>query len=184
MTSESPPIEVRTFGPEDWRAYRDLRLAALADAPHAFGSTFEREHAFEERDWRARLTNGNLVLHALVEGAPAGLAGGLRPGVYDDDPTSTAAHLVSMWTHPSMRGRGVGAALVTRVIEWARAERFPELRLWVVEGNLPAERLYSRLGFLDTGARAPVRDNDPRLEIEMALPFTEGAPARLDRGGR
>ncbi|MFN8638168.1 MAG: GNAT family N-acetyltransferase [Dehalococcoidia bacterium] len=169
MTSGSLNIEVGAFGPEDWRAYRDLRLAALADAPDAFGSTLERERALDESDWRRRLSSGNLAIHALVEGVPAGLAGGLRPGVYDGDPASTAAHLVSMWTHPSMRGRGVGAALVARVIEWARAERFPELRLWVVEGNATAERLYARMGFVDTGARAPVRPDDPRLEVEMAL---------------
>ncbi len=169
----TPPIELRTFTPDDWRAYRDLRLAALADAPHAFGSTLERERASDEPVWRARLTSGNLVIHALVDDIPAGLAGGLRAGVYDDNPTSEAAHLVSMWTHPAMRGRGVGAALVTRVIEWVRAEHFPELRLWVVEGNAPAMRLYARMGFVDTGARAPVRDDDPRLEVEMVLRLRE-----------
>jgi GNAT superfamily N-acetyltransferase len=164
-----PPVDVRPFTVEDWRAFRDLRLAALADAPHAFGSTLAREQAFDERDWRARLASGNLAIHALVDGSPAGLAGGLRPGVYDGDPRSGAAHLVSMWTHPSMRGRGVGAALVERIIEWARAEGFPELRLWVVEENASAQRLYARLGFIDTGERAPVRDGDPRLEAEMRL---------------
>ena len=139
--------------------------------PHAFGSTLGREQAFEEHDWRTRLTNGNIAIYALVDGAPAGLAGGLRPGMYDDDPRSPAAHLVSMWTHPLMRGRGVGVALVTRVIDWARTEGLPALRLWVVDGNAPTQRLYARLGFTDTGARAPVRTDDPRLEVEMALPL-------------
>lgn len=163
----TPPIEVRTFTPDDWRDYRALRLAALADAPHAFGSTLERAQSFEELDWRARLESNNLTVHAVVEGVPLGLAGGLRPDTWEAHPD--AAQLVQMWVHPSMRGRGVGAALVTRIIEWARAERFPELRLWVVEGNEPAIRLYERMGFTDTGARAPVRDDDPRLEVEMAL---------------
>ncbi len=167
----TPPIEIRTFIPDDWRAYRDVRLAALADAPHAFSSTLESARNYEERDWRNRLTSGNLVIHAVVDGAPAGLAGGLRPDAWERHPE--AAQLVSMWVHPSMRGRGVGAALVTRVIEWARAEHFPELRLWVVEGNAPAIRLYARMGFVDTGARAPVRDDDPRLEVEMVLRLRE-----------
>lgn len=161
------PLEVRVCGPQDWQAYRSIRLAALEDAPLAFGSTLAREQAFSEADWRRRLEGGNLTLVAHVEGLPVGLAGGLRPGVYGD--ANDAAHLVQMWVHPSMRGRGVGEALVRGVIDWARGLGLPELRLWAVENNVPALALYTRLGFTDTGARAPVRDDDPRLEVEMVL---------------
>jgi GNAT superfamily N-acetyltransferase len=163
----TPSIEVRTLAPEDWREYRTLRLAALADAPFAFGSTLEREQAFDDSQWSARLTNGNLVTQALIEGVPAGLAGGLRPEPAHQHPRS--AWLVSMWVHPSMRGRGVGAALVTHVVAWARAQGYPDLRLMVTEGNDTAERLYARLGFTRTGARQPVRAGDPRTEVEMVL---------------
>lgn len=169
-----PPIEIRVFTPEDWRELRDLRLAALAEAPHAFGSTLAREQAFEEHDWRARLTNGSLAIYALVDGERAALAGGLQPSIDHGD--RTAAWLVSMWTHPSSRGRGVGAALVERVIEWARAERFPELRLWVSEGNDDAELLYVRLGFSRTGVLRPIREGEPRLEAEMVLALATAPP--------
>ncbi|MCC6236112.1 MAG: GNAT family N-acetyltransferase [Dehalococcoidia bacterium] len=170
MTS-TPHIEVRTYGPEDWQAYRSIRLAALDDAPHAFSSTLAREQAFAEADWRRRLEGGNLTLVAHVEGAPVGLAGGLHPGVYggSTEAARAAAHLVQMWVHPSMRGRGVGDALVRGVVDWARDLNFPALRLWVIADNAPARGLYARLGFTDTGARSTLRDDDPRLEVEMAL---------------
>lgn len=160
-------IEVRRLGIEDWRDYRALRLAALADAPHAFSSTLARTQAFEERDWRARLDSDNLNICALVEDNRVGLAGGLRPGAWESHPTGV--QLVSMWVHPSMRRRGVGAALVRAITEWARTERLGELRLWVVEGNAPAECLYTRLGFTPTGARQPLADGEPRTEVEMVL---------------
>ncbi len=173
MTS-TPHIAVRAYGSEDWRAYRSIRLAALEDAPHAFSSTLAREQAFAEADWRRRLDGGNLTLVAHLAGLPVGLAGGLRPGVYGDatEAARAAAHLVQMWVHPSQRGRGVGEALVRGVIEWARDLGCPELRLWVIEANTPATALYARLGFTDTGARSTVRDDDPRVEVEMALPLT------------
>ena len=34
-------ITVRAVGVDDWATWRELRLAALADAPHAFTSSFD-----------------------------------------------------------------------------------------------------------------------------------------------
>jgi GNAT superfamily N-acetyltransferase len=165
-------VEIRALTVEDWREYRAVRLAALAEAPYAFGSTLEREEAFDDDRWRERLANpANLTLFATLEGEPIGLAGGLAPdGVHDNSVAHpAAAWLVQMWVDPIQRSRGIGAALVARVIEWARALAYPELRLWVTEGNAPAERLYARLGFADTGERQPVRDDDPSVETGMVL---------------
>ena len=48
-------IDLRILTSEDWTVWRELRLRALADAPHAFGSKLkEWENAVANR-WRARL---------------------------------------------------------------------------------------------------------------------------------
>ena len=50
-------IELRVLTPDDWRTWRRLRLAALAEAPYAFGSRladWQGDGDREER-WRARL---------------------------------------------------------------------------------------------------------------------------------
>ena len=76
--------------------------------------------------------------------------------------------LVSMWVRPEARGAGVGAGLIEAVLGWAREAGFGEVRLWVVDGNERAERVYSRLGFERTGTVAPVREGEPLMEFEMS----------------
>lgn len=137
-------INLRALTSGDWAVWRDVRLRALADAPHAFGSTLEEwENASEER-WRARLElPGSHNLVAYVDGEPVGMATGAPfQGTYE---------LISMWVAPEVRGRGVGDALVEEILRWAREQGASELRLDVKEHNLSAIALYVRHGFIDVG---------------------------------
>jgi GNAT superfamily N-acetyltransferase len=150
------------LGSEDWEAYRAIRLAALAEAPSAFGSSLASERRLTEHEWRTRLSNRAQFVVQCAE-RTVGTAG----GVVDD-----GAELVSMWVHPDTRGEGVGDLLVKAVLEWARAEGYADIHLWVSVGNAHAERLYARNGFVRTGAEQLVNDADPtRREFRMARPL-------------
>jgi len=166
-------ILVREVTADDWELMRDVRLAALSEAPYAFGSTYAREAAFTEENWRGRIGGRSVTLFAFAEpddAAPAGtvladtgLAG--LAGVYVKD---GAADLVSMWVRPSARGLGAGQALVEAAASWAKARGFGSLSLWVTESNAPARRLYERCGFSPTGEGQPL-PSDPALpEIRMS----------------
>jgi GNAT superfamily N-acetyltransferase len=139
--------------------FREVRLAALQEAPYAFGSTFERERGAEESSWRERLGNRAQMV-AEVDGGVAGTAGGIASD-------GTSAALISMWVAPLSRGRGVGASLVNAVVDWAKKEGYDSVFLWVTEGNEVAERLYVRCGFVRTGQVQPVHPGEPRVEYEM-----------------
>ena len=52
-----------------------------------------------------------------------------------------------MWVDPTVRGRGVGTALVDAVEAWARSWGGREVILWVFPTNVDAVRLYERIGF-------------------------------------
>jgi GNAT superfamily N-acetyltransferase len=160
-------VLVRTTMPEDWRAMREIRLAALRDAPAAFASTYEREVAHGEADWQRWISGGGMFLAYLPEVAaskPAGLAGGYQP-------ESAFVELVSMYVLPSARGRGVGEALIGAVIGWARGRHAGSVHLWVTDTNKHARLLYERCGFSPTGERQPL-PSDPAIgEIGMSFPL-------------
>jgi GNAT superfamily N-acetyltransferase len=152
---------LRLLTPEEWRTFRDLRLRALTDAPHAFGSTLAREQALTGAEWRQRLARRAQFV-VVIDGSPAATAAGIR------SQDGASAELVSMWVEPAWRGRGLGALLVSEVLAWGTAQGLAEVRLWVTEGNRQAERLYLRHGFTPTGERQPVLPEEPtRFEFGM-----------------
>lgn len=158
-------VRVSEVSADQWETLRDLRLAALKEAPWAFGSTRAREVAFGEEQWRGRISSRSVTFFARLDDdpAPAGLA-----GVYEED---GAADLVSMWVRPAARGRKIAEALITACANWARARGHDTLYLWVTESNAPARRLYERCGFTPTGESQPL-PSDPTLpEMRMSRPL-------------
>jgi ribosomal protein S18 acetylase RimI-like enzyme len=155
-------IDVRTVVADDWQRWRDLRLAALADAPQAFGSRLADWRDAAEDRWRERLSiPGSVNLVAWLDGEPVGMASGVpEPG--------GAAELISMWVAPPGRGHGVGDALVRRVVQWAAASGARELRLSVADGNDPAAGLYRRNGFELTGELGDLMPDGVHREHVMA----------------
>ncbi|MFC4852471.1 GNAT family N-acetyltransferase [Actinophytocola glycyrrhizae] len=143
---------------DDWRLLRDLRLAALADAPHAFGSSLAGEEGLGEADWRRRLAGG-LWTVVSPDGVPAGLV-----GAYVREPDTPM--LVSMWVRPGARGLGIGNLLITDVLRWAAENRWSRVVLRVADGNDAARKLFLRHGFEPTGEREPLA-SDPGVGTEL-----------------
>ena len=141
-------IEILVLAPDDWATWRHLRLAALGEAPYAFGSQladWAGEGDVEER-WRGRLgIPGSHNVVAMLDGHGVGMASGV--------PTADVGvvELISMWVAPGARGRGVGDVLVRDVERWAQTIGARVLRLSVAEDNAQAAALYERHGFQHTG---------------------------------
>ena len=137
-----------------------MRLASLRDSPDAFGATLEEGLTRSEDQWRDGLA-GRVQFVAFAGKEPVGTAGGIVAA------TGDAVELVSMWVRRDHRREGVGGRLIGAVVDWAQSLRVNELRLWVVEDNLVAERAYAKNGFSRTGAVQLVRPGEPRMEFEM-----------------
>lgn len=154
------------LGEDDWRLWRQVRLAALAEAPYAYGSTlaeWQGEGDREER-WRDRLAlAGSHNLVALVGSEAVGSASGV--------PRDGHADLVSMWVGPAARGGGLADSLVGAVEAWAVGLGLPELRLRVVAGNDRAVAFYLRRGFAFTPDPARLMRDGIRQTRGMAKPL-------------
>jgi len=161
--------------PEDWSLYRQLRLAALAESPNAFGSTLELEQSRTAEEWSRRLSaaassGGDLPLLALVENIVSGLAWAKR-----DSSSPSVVNLFQMWVAPERRGAGVGSALLRESIAWAKRLGAESMCLGVTCGDSPAMRLYSRAGFVPFGATEPLRPGSALLAQNMRLALRESA---------
>jgi ribosomal protein S18 acetylase RimI-like enzyme len=156
-------VDIRRLGADDWPTWRELRLAALAEAPHAFGSRLADWQGDGDREdrWRGRLSiPGAHDIVAVLDDVPVGMASGV--------PTADAdvVELISMWVAPAARGVGVADALMVDVERWARSTGARVLRLSVAPDNRAAIRLYRRNGFVDTGAQGePLSDGRGREHV-------------------
>jgi len=154
-------VDLRVLSDDDWKLWRDLRLAALAEAPYAFGATLAGWQDAEEERWRDRLRlPGARDLVAYLGDEPVGMATGVPtgPGVVE---------IISVWVSPAGRGRGVGDALVEAIAVWAAEAGVPSLKLAVRADNAPARRLYERAGFRHVG---PNEEDPAEVLMERTLP--------------
>jgi GNAT superfamily N-acetyltransferase len=162
-------MRIRELERHEWALFRELRLRALADSPDAFARTLAEALGANDAYW-VKLTEsvtvpgGQVMLVAEVESRPVGLAFGLF-----DKEREKIGHVGGMWVDPGARGRGAGRALLDAAIAWARSRALDRLELWVTKGNAPAERLYERAGFADTGRRDALASNPALQTIQMAL---------------
>jgi ribosomal protein S18 acetylase RimI-like enzyme len=167
-------VDLRTLTSDDWSVWRELRLAALAEAPYAFGARLSDWQGAGDRvdRWRARLElPGSYNLVAVHDATPAGMVTG-RP-----TPDPGVAELISMWVAPFARGRGVGDRLVRAVLAWAHDRGAHRVELAVAEGNDRAASLYRRHGFVDTGEMGDLMPDGVHREAIMARELSPGAPS-------
>jgi GNAT superfamily N-acetyltransferase len=159
-------VEIRRATPDDWRLVKRVRLAALQEAPYAFGSTYERERPRPAAEWRSWIgsagTGEGKAIFVAHDGADAvGMVGAFHE-------TKTSVMLVAMWVAPSARRTGTGRRLTWAILDWAAEVRARRVTLWVADDNPDAIALYVATGFKPTGKHQPMRSAPHRQISEFA----------------
>jgi ribosomal protein S18 acetylase RimI-like enzyme len=141
---------LRRLGPADAAQYRALRLAGLRAFPHAFRPAVEEALA-QPLSWaEARLATAGAYWFGAFEGED--LVGAICLRTEDGIKIRHSATLKALVVDPERQRRGIGAALVAHLIEFARSlGTIRQITLTVSDGNTAAEGLYERFGFRQFG---------------------------------
>ncbi|OLB67410.1 MAG: GNAT family N-acetyltransferase [Actinobacteria bacterium 13_2_20CM_2_72_6] len=163
-------VTVRRVRPEDAARVKAIRLEMLVDSPLAFLERIDEAAAKPHAQYQARIAlvatdPDSAQFIAEEDGRIIGHAGGWAPSG-----TGGITLIFAVYVTPARRGTGVLKQLVDVVAEWSRAMGRPRLELEVIVGNDRAVRAYQRIGFSDTGKRAPHPTIPVLTEMVMTRP--------------
>jgi GNAT superfamily N-acetyltransferase len=150
--------------PDDWEEWRRIRLASLLDTPSAYGSTYEREVARAEEDWREWLAGPAVLVRE--DGSPVAMGAAFQP-----EPETL--HIIAMYVVPAHRGRGFSRQVLDALVGHGR-ERALRVQLSVNTDNEVARLAYLRYGFVPTGETRPLRPGAQDVCAELFLPEAQG----------
>ncbi len=163
-------IEIRPLQPEQWELHKRLRLAALADAPHAFTTQLADVITRTDAEWaeitarRAGDPHG-VTYFAFVQDEACAMASCVL--------TELGAELLAVWVAPTHRRQGVGHALVEYARQWAQARGVDTLVVGVYADNVEAVRFYMHAGFVATGAERFAAHTQQRPILLLAMPLNQ-----------
>ena len=147
-------MEIAAVNEENVRAAAEVHAVSWRESHRAVCSPdFVEAHTAERQEayLRGKLAEGSMIYLLLEDGKALGLV------------SRSGSLIADCYVLPEEQRKGYGSALLRRAI--ADCPETP--RLWILETNTRAERLYERFGFRRTGKR--MEHPGGVDEVEMAL---------------
>jgi RimJ/RimL family protein N-acetyltransferase len=155
-------IEITKAGAEAAQRLRSVRLAALKDAPDAFGAKHEDELLFSDSQWQDRLKY-TYWCFVVADGVDIGLLAVDRA----DKDRNSDCWLSSWWISDTFRGQGVSQLMMDWVIKLSRENDWKIIGLGVWPENLRARSAYKKLGFVEADKPLPSRSKPGQMYLGM-----------------
>ncbi|MBT8447494.1 MAG: GNAT family N-acetyltransferase [Gammaproteobacteria bacterium] len=152
-------IEIRRIRETEGGLLREVRIAALMDAPSAFGASLADEQhkpleACQADAKRHAHSQTSTTFFAIIDGEVAGQA-----GAFIDD---GRAWICAMWVAPAARRNQVGSRLFSSASASLSGAGAKAIHAWVADENQTAVAFYKRLGFVAT-AQTQQLPSDPSM---------------------
>ena len=144
--ASAEPLAIRALTRDDAPAWRALRLEALTNHPEAFSSSHEEFVVLDAEAVAARIPpagGDDVMFGVFADGLLRGCAGFFRESGLKSHHKGV---MVGVYLQPALRGKGVGEALVDRIVEHAR-RHVDILKCSVHPDNRGARNLYLSRGF-------------------------------------
>ena len=145
-------MEIRLLTADDAEAWWHLRLEALRNDPASFADSANEHLETTAETTRKRLSkNGpahNFIVGAFEGGKLIGTAGFFRR---KNNKERHKGHVWGVYVRPEYRGKGFASTLMQEIIRRARDMEGVEQITLVASANLPAQRLYTAMGFQSYG---------------------------------
>jgi len=122
--------------------------------------------------FKAELKNPNCHLWGLTEGKV--LLGYICFWMFDSE-----IQVINIAVHPQNRRQSLGYYILTKTIEASLSKGIRHIWLEVRPSNLPAKRLYEKLGFIEVGRRPRYYTDTNEDAIVMSLTLTEKETLRM-----
>lgn len=151
MNAVTAGIAIRELTSNDAGVYRALMLRGYSEHPDAFTSTFE-ERAHKAIDWWSkRLQDPTSITLGAFDAGDA-LIGTVRLEQFQRARERHKIHLAAMYVLKDFAGKGIGRKLSDEALAASRKMIGIEMvSLTVTSDNLPAMRLYGKVGFQEYG---------------------------------
>ncbi len=155
-------ISIKRTTRDDVELFREVRLKALKDSPDSFGQKYEEEivkplHYWQDLVDKVSPSSKNVAFLLFDTNKPIGI-------IFGFDKESQKGSFGGMWIDPDYRKQGLASKLVEKILDWAKGRGLKKMKLWNVDGNEAAEKLYRKYGFQPTGKQKPLESN-PKFRI-------------------
>ena len=137
-------MEIRTMLPNDWHAVSKIYLEGIQTKL----ATFQSEIPSYE-NWDA----GHLTFGRLIAVENQEILGWAALSPYSGRCVYSGVAELSVYVKADAKGKGVGTALVNRLIEIASENNIWTLQAGIIRENTPSRELHLKCGFREVGFR-------------------------------